>query len=205
MKPMNYLLLIFLFISNSLFSQMSLETADSLYPKFHPELKKLLPLNHDSVQIYFTKMINDYRVSNGLNSMVVDTLLKKGCDDQMYYILKVRKVTHEQPDENKKHSWDRAKYYGVIYDPWHINENVIWGGMEYKNMKYYDLYLEYKSNSLSYMYAKNLFKCWKNSKPHNENMLNPNWEKFYFNYIQVWDGKNSGLSAVTVFASTKVY
>ena len=203
MKPMNYLLLVFSLISNSLFSQMSFEKADSLYPKFYPELKKLLPLNHDSVQIYFTKMINDHRVLNGVKPMVVDTLLKKGCDDQMYYILKVRKVTHEQPEDNKKHSWDRAKYYGVIYDPWHISENVIWGDMEYKNIEYYNLYQKYKSNSLSYMYAKNLFECWKSSSGHNKNMLNPIWDRFYFNYVQVWSGKNSGLSSVTVFASDK--
>jgi|688.fasta_scaffold170223_3 uncharacterized protein YkwD len=202
---MKNLFIIFGLLVNSVYGQMSLETADSLYPKFHPELKKLLPVNHDSVQIYFTKMINDHRISNGVSPLVIDTLLKKGCDDQMYYILKVRDITHEQPSENKKHSWDRAKFYGVIYDPWHINENVLWGGMQYKNMKHYDLYQKYKSNSLSYMYAKNMFDCWRGSKGHNENMLNPNWEKFYFNYVQVWDGKNSGLSGVTIFASTKSY
>jgi len=202
---MKNILIIFGLLVNSLHGQMSLETADSLYPKFHPELKKLLPLNHDSVQIYFTKLINEHRSSNGVSPVVIDTLLKKSCDDQMYYVLKVRKVTHEQPNENKKHSWDRAKFHGVIYDPWHINENVLWGEMPYKNMEYYDLYQKYKSNSLSYMYAKNMFDIWKGSKGHNENMLNVNWEKIYFNYIQVWDGKNSGLSGVTVFASTKVY
>ena len=73
---MKNILIIFGLLVNSVQGQMSWKNADSIMLKVHPELKKLSPLNNDSVQIYFTKMINDYRLLNGLNKMNVDTNLK---------------------------------------------------------------------------------------------------------------------------------
>ena len=186
---------------NSVYGQMSWKSADSIMLKFYPELKKLLPLNNDSVQIYFTKMINDHRVLNGLNKMNVDTNLKSMSFDQLNYVSKIGKLTHEQPSKDKRHSWDRAKFYGVkcVY----TGENLIGGAPSGKYVYYYRISSKYKSNSLSYMYAKDMFDGWKSSVGHNKNMLSVDWDSFYFNYKEIESNGNWFLYGITNFKKSQ--
>ena len=198
---MRNLFLIFGLLVNSVYGQISWAKSDSIILKVYPEIKKLLPVNHDSVQIYFEKMINDYRVQNGLNKMVVDTNLKSISSDQLNYVSKVGKLTHEQPSNDKKNSWDRAKFYKIecVY----TGENLSLVGPSGKYVYYYGIMSKYKSNSLSYMYAKDIFEGWKNSLGHNKNMLDSEWDSFYFDYKEINENGNWFLYGITNFKRGK--
>jgi uncharacterized protein YkwD len=197
---MKNLLIIFGLLVNSVYGQMSYKAADSIWLKFHPELNKLQPLNQDSVKIYFTKMINEYRLSNGLNSLKIDSLLKPVANDQLNYVAKLGEVTHEQPTKGKKTSSDRFKFYGL--NPVSTGENLI-ENIFYKNYRHFEMVSQLKSNSISYMYAKTLFEGWKTSVGHNKLMLTENYNKFYFDIKIVEVEGQTFLYGITLFEEIK--
>lgn len=185
---------------NSLYAQMTPKQADSMWLKYHPELNKLSPLNYDSVQIYYAKMFNNYRVSQGLKALQIDNLLKPVADDQLNYVSKLGKLSHVQPDKNKKTSLDRCKFYGL--NPVFVGENLI-SNTYYKYNYYSEIMNKYKSNSVSYMLALNMFERWKNSPGHNENMLRDYWTKFYFDIKLVEIDGQTFLYGIQLFEEIK--
>jgi uncharacterized protein YkwD len=197
---MKNLLIIFGLLVNSLHGQMSYRAADSIWLKFHPELNKLQPFNQDSVRIYFTKMLNGYRLSNGLNSLKIDSLLKPVADDQLNYVAKLGEVTHEQPTKGKKSPSDRFKFYGL--NSVSTGENLIKNTF-YKNYRHFEMISQFKSNSISYMYAKTLFEGWKTSVGHNKLMLTENYNKFYFDIKIVEIEGQTFLYGIILFEETE--
>jgi uncharacterized protein YkwD len=171
-----------------------------MWLKYHPELNRLSPLNYDSVQIYFNEMINKHRASKGLNSVVIDSLLKPVANDQLNYVNKIGKLTHEQNNSIKKYPWDRARFYKVNFDITGENLSV---RTFYKNYYYFDMSSKLKSNSISFIYAKEIFEGWKSSLGHNTIMLNSECDKYYFNIkILEVDGQTT-IYAITVFGKSK--
>jgi uncharacterized protein YkwD len=60
-----------------------------------------------------------------------------------------------------------------------------------------------KSNSISFIYAKEIFEGWKSSLGHNTIMLNSECDKYYFNIkILEVDGQTT-IYAITVFGKSK--
>ena len=197
---MKNILIIFGLLVNSVYGQMSYRAADSIWLKFHPELNRLYPLNYDSVQIYFNEMINKHRATKGLNSVVIDSLLKPVANDQLNYVSKIGKLTHEQNNSIKKYPWDRARFYKVNFDITGENLSV---RTFYKNYYHFDMSSKLKSNSISFIYAKEIFEGWKSSLGHNTIMLNSECNKYYFNIkILEVDGQTT-IYAITVFGKSK--
>jgi len=197
---MKNLLIIFSLLVNSLYGQMSDRAADSMWLKYHPELNRLSPLNHDSVQIYFNEMINKHRVSKGLNYIVIDSSLKHVANDQLNYVSKIGKLTHEQNNSVKKYPWDRARFYKV---PLTITGENLSVRSFYKNYYHFDMSSKLKSNSISFIYAKEIFEGWKSSLGHNTIMLNSECDKYYFDIKMLEVNGQTTIYAITVFGDSK--
>jgi len=144
-------------------------------------------VNRDSLLYYFTKIINDYRSSNGLETLSIDTHLKLFTDEWSMKMGEMNRVGHGEGSEHFR--------YRVAY-----NEKLkVPGGTKlFENctelmtpdvtisvsVQSYPELIPYINRSYAgklnqYEYAYYAFLMWKNSPPHNGTMLSPYTKYFY--------------------------
>jgi uncharacterized protein YkwD len=134
--------------------------------------------NVDSIQFYFLEIINEYRISKGVDKLEIDSNLTDIAQNHANYIhYEVVKNFNDEGyshiQKNKENPYYVGKYLSDRLD--NSGENIC---------KYRDI--KEKSDKLI---ATILFNKWKDSKNHNENMLNPSFKKmgigFKFDKIQL--------------------
>lgn len=126
------------------------------YAKSDVDLKK--------IEIELANLINAHRKSKGLSVLVLDADLVKASRIQSDYMASTNKCTHKNTKAGFETFTQRIKYfftgtYGVAV------ENACGG----------NLFLCAIQNLSP---AQEIFNSWKNSAGHNQNMLNPNINKF---------------------------
>ena len=138
---LSLLLLLFISTSSNSFSQLSSSSKTVL----HTEL-----LNQ----------INTYRVENGLTELESDPILEKAAFSQCEYMVKKDTLTHAQKKGTLRTPAKRVKYFkGKAFIS--VGENVLYTRLESFRLN--------KKEAIEL--ASTLFLQWKNSPPHNANML----------------------------------
>ena len=138
---LSLLLLLFISTSSNSFSQLSSSSKTVL----HTEL-----LNQ----------INTYRVENGLTELESDPILEKAAFSQCEYMVKKDTLTHAQKKGTLRTPAKRVKYFkGKAFIS--VGENVLYTRLESFRLN--------KKEAVEL--ASTLFLQWKNSPPHNANML----------------------------------
>jgi|LauGreDrversion4_2_1035121.scaffolds.fasta_scaffold07864_2 uncharacterized protein YkwD len=142
-------------------------------------------VNQDSLLVYFTKIINDYRVSKGLGTLTVDPKMKVLTDYWSKRMGEMHLVGHGTGGDD----------FGVRINNCHCmppSEIVLENctelmtpdvPFETKVQSYPELipYIEksYGGKLTQYQYAYYAFLMWKHSAPHHKSMLNPDTKFFY--------------------------
>ncbi len=134
--------------------------------------------NVDSIQFYFLEIINEYRISKGVDKLEIDSNLTNIAQNHANYIhYEVVKNFNDEGyshiQKNKENPYYVGKYLSDRLD--NSGENIC----KYRDIK------EKNDKSIAII----LFNKWKDSKNHNENMLNSNFKKmgigFKFDKIQL--------------------
>ncbi|MFN7930040.1 MAG: CAP domain-containing protein [Blastocatellia bacterium] len=105
----------------------------------------------DAEEQAFLKLINDYRAANGLGTLQVSVAITNACDWMSSDM--ATKNYFDHTDSLGRDPFVRMRAFGYNYNTW-MGENIAAG----------------------YSDALNTFNQFKNSPPHNENMLNPNYK-----------------------------
>ncbi len=105
----------------------------------------------DGEEQAFLKIINDYRVANGLGTLQVSIAVTNACDWMSNDMATKGYFSHT--DSLGRDPFTRMRSFGYTYNTW-MGENLAAG----------------------YSDALNTFNQWKTSPGHNENMLNPNFK-----------------------------
>jgi uncharacterized protein YkwD len=134
-------------------------------------------LNEDSIVSNLFNLVNNHRVNNNLNKLKLDVDLKPVSDLQMNYMIGVGISSHYQSNEIYKTPSKRASSMGVSFVK--FGENLIFGKLNSQKLLLYGEYVSYGIEDVNKLMANYLFNLWKNSKGHNDNMLNPVWEDSY--------------------------
>lgn len=142
-------------------------------------------VNQDSLLVYFTKIINNYRVKNGLGTLSVDPQIKPLTDYQSKKMGETGIVGHGTGSESFS---NRVARCGCLPDYEIILENCTElmtpdkpfpaDVSSYPNVEPY-IEKSYAGELTQYEYAYYAFLMWKNSAPHNKGMLNPDTKHFY--------------------------
>ena len=162
------LLVLFFGISLSSFSQLSSSNKSLL----HDEL-----LNQ----------INGYRIENGLSELASDPILEKAALSQCEYMVKNDTLTHAQKKGTLRTPAKRVKYFkGKTFLS--VGENILYTQLE-----------SFKLNKKEVLeLASTLFLQWKNSPPHNANMLGSEYTFSGLSFKE--DLKKKRIFAAQVFA-----
>ena len=120
-------------------------------------------INIKQFEAELLNLINNYRNSKGLSSLVVDSNLYKASTMQSDYMVSINEVTHKNSNVGFETFTQRIQYfyknnYGVS------GENACTGSLK---LCFYD-------NETP---AQQIFNIWKDSPGHNQNMLNPKYSK----------------------------
>lgn len=140
------------------------------------------PINDDQQIIsHFEEILNEYRTSNGLNKVVVDESMKKFTDIRSKNI--VQDYSHNGFKENIRSYIPNFTIGG---------ENIaILSNIPNNQKPYYSSNIKEigdilnkmaMGTSTNYDVAFYCFLIWKNSKPHNEFLLNEKIKRFYLSY-----------------------
>lgn len=84
----------------------------------------------EELEVQLIELVNEYRLSKGLPELEQNEILTAVAFDQGEYILKVKKVTHEQEGAKKKTLKDRLLFYHGLFNEAGENASVI--GIESK-------------------------------------------------------------------------
>lgn len=134
----------------------------------------------------FLEHINELRKSLNLNELNYDKDLNAASQLQTGYLLKIHKLTHEQPQQELKYPTNRvSKVGGKGFEL--VGENIL------KTQRITGVLTEETLKN----FAKLMFEQWKNSPPHYKNMIDPNYTLLGFD-AQV-DIKENVFYATTVF------
>lgn len=127
----------------------------------------------DANDIYFLKLVNEYRVNNGLAPVRYDALIDSACKAQSDYQLRVQKTSHYQEKESPTDT--EVLYYSINriakfdpgfakkYDQTQVMENcAMWGfkGSRFEPEMRFDTLL-----------VRTIFKSWVASPGHNAALL----------------------------------
>lgn len=153
----------------------------------------MVNLNDDSIVLNLFNLVNNHRVNNSLNKMTLDVNLKPVSDLQMNYMIIVGSSSHYQKNDMYHTPSKRASSMGISFTK--FSENIIFGKLSNKKLLIYGEYVTYGIEDVNKLVANYLFNLWKNSSGHNNNMLNPDWEKSYISLA--FD--NDVVSVVQVF------
>lgn len=105
----------------------------------------------DTEEQAFLKLINDYRIANGRGALQVSLAITNACDWMSTDMAAKNYFSHT--DSLGRDPFTRMRAFGYNYNTW-MGENIAAG----------------------YRDALNTFNQFKDSPPHNENMLNPNYK-----------------------------
>ena len=140
------------------------------------------PNNNDvSIIVHFEQILNEYRVSNGLNPIEIDHSMKVFADSRSKSLM--TDYSHNGFNENI-HSYISDFTYGgenivKIYIP---KKDVVGGWIS--DVKEIDEILNKMTlrTSTDYDVAKYCFLSWKHSESHNELLLDKKVKRFYLSY-----------------------
>lgn len=145
----NLVLVLFVFISNMVLSQ----------------------LDNKTIQLEFLKVLNVYRIENGLNPVKVNTDVQSAAKIQSDYIVS---TFYNYKDSSLR---GNTGHYNPNYpNPNDRLESINFNLAESSNVSENVFYFTggcLNSKSIG-EYVKLTFESWKNSPSHNENLLNPN-------------------------------
>ncbi|NJM79578.1 MAG: CAP domain-containing protein [Flavobacterium sp.] len=149
-----------------------------------------LKLNYDALENTVLELMNQHRKSLNINALEKDIVLQKSAQDQSNYMLKIKKLAHEQNTVAKKYPKNRIKFHGGN-DFNAYGENVLYLTVEPKT---------YAKNDIEAL-AKRIYEDWKNSPPHYKNIISK--EFAYASLAFSYDIKSKRLYATTVFGNKK--
>lgn len=142
-------------------------------------------VNQDSLLLYFTKIINNYRVSKGLGTLSVDPQIKVLTDYQSKKMADNGVVGHGTGNDDFQHRLTRCD---CLHNVELFLENCtelmtpdvpfITDVESYPDVEPY-IEKSYAGKLTQYQYAYYAFLMWKNSAPHHRAMLNPDTKYFY--------------------------
>jgi uncharacterized protein YkwD len=142
---------------------------------------KTAKCNEKEILLHFEKILNEYRVSNGLNKVVIDESLSQFVNERSKSL--VQEYSHEEFYEN---------IYSYDYDFNFAGENIaIVRNIDENDEPYYSSNIEEVSEilnkmargeSTNYDIAMYCFLKWKNSKSHNELLLSNKIKRFHLSY-----------------------
>lgn len=140
------------------------------------------PNNNDGpIIIHFEQVLNEYRISNGLNPVKIDHSMKEFTDLRSKNLL--TDFSHNGFTENI-HSYISGFTYGgeniaKIFIP-EKNDSKNW----FSNMKeIQEIFNKMSSGTTTnYDIAKYCFLAWKRSESHNEQLLDEKIKRFYLSY-----------------------
>jgi uncharacterized protein YkwD len=142
-------------------------------------------VNQDSLLFHFTKIINDYRVNNGLEKLEVDTRIKVLTDEWSKRMGETGKVGHGEGKESFQSRISREKSIPPSFIMLENCTELMTPDKPIKtSVKTYPELKPYIDGSYQgilnqYDYAVYGFLMWKNSPPHNKSMLDPDTKYFY--------------------------
>lgn len=140
------------------------------------------PNNNDGpIIIHFEQILNEYRISNGLNPIKIDPSMKEFTDLRSKNLLTY--FSHNGFTENI-HSYISGFTYGgeniaKIFIP-EKNDSKNW----FSNMKEIQEIFNkmFSGTTTNYDIAKYCFLVWKRSESHNEQLLDEKVKRFYLSY-----------------------
>ena len=120
---------------------------------------------YQNLRIALVKNINQLRVSVGAKPLESNIILRKAAKQHCLYMVKYRKLTHDQHQIEFRTPKDRVIHFkGFEFEQ--VGENVL-------HTKQISTPL--RSSSIDKL-AKEMFDSWKNSPGHYANMINPDYE-----------------------------
>lgn len=158
----------------------------------------LAQFNYELIQQLYKNKINSYRNKKGLQPLNNNNVLQLAATDQAIYCAKIKRLSHEQTDNQLKYSpADRVKFYkGNFY---FCGENLL---QTFINTPFFDKKTNANKTITTYeALADEFFEIWKNSPPHHQNMINPTYTTSALG-ISI---KNNFIYAAEVFGSNPYY
>jgi len=140
-------------------------------------------IDKDSVQYYFTKILNNYRQSNGLSNIKLNDKLKQFSDDHAKYMVTINRVTH---GENEYSFHNRFNKNFVGYGGENCSEVLISKNIR-SNFNNLNVVLDKITTQgiTNELFAQYTFLTWKNSNSHNKFLLDKEVTCFYLSYEKV--------------------
>lgn len=142
-------------------------------------------VNQDSLLVYFTKIINNYRVSNGLSPLSIDPKIKVLTDYQSKKMADNGLVSHGTGYDDFSNRINRCKCLPEVELVLENCTELMTPDVPFVTdvQSYPDVepYIEksYAGKLTQYQYAYYAFLMWKNSAPHHRAMLDPDTKYFY--------------------------
>lgn len=124
-------------------------------------------IDADLLNDLILKEVNALRNRKRLDTLRYDEPLNKAADDHASYMSDNEIVTHDQKSKIKRGPYDRVVYYDGAHNA--VGENVQSYNLEKA--------LKKSKNKLTYeKLAKDIVKVWVKSRPHYENLINPEFK-----------------------------
>ena len=147
-----------------------------------------LNLNYNDLENSVLELMNQHRKSLKLNKLETDTVLQKAAKDQSDYMLRIKKLAHEQNSVAKKYPKNRIKFHGgATFNAY--GENVLYLTVEP---------IIHSKDDIAIL-AKKIYQIWRESPPHYKNMISK--EYAYASLAFSYDVKSKRLYATTVFGN----
>ncbi len=158
------------------------------------------PFNKDNIDPtilnnFIQKELNSFRKRAKVDPVKTEFALSFAADDHSAYMLKKKKLTHNQRLKVKKTPKNRVDFYGAQFNS--VGENV-----QVNNLNLHSS-VDDKNSPLINTYeklAEKLVQAWKNSPPHYANMINPN---FKTSFTSVAIGGKGDIYACQLFGGSK--
>ena len=115
-------------------------------------------VGYSSSEVAFVQLLNDYRVSNGLQPLLVSDLISEACDRHNSDMGKYRFFDH--------YTTGGSDWFAIGASPWDRMAASGYGFNTYKG----------ENIAAGYGTAESVFQGWKNSPGHNANMLGANYK-----------------------------
>lgn len=148
---------------------------------------QLLESDTNLLRIELSKHVNELRLSQGLNSLEFNDILRLAGENHSDYLLNVGKLKHNQEENpDLRTPQDRVRFYGGGHFKL-VGENVL------RTKKLRGNLSEDKLKKI----AKSIFESWKNSPRHYKNMIHPGFE--IADYGFKWDDNLKVIYATQVF------
>ena len=147
-----------------------------------------MDLDNAALETEILHLMNQHRKTLKLTSLEKDVVLQKAAQDQSNYMLKIKRLSHEQTAAAKKHPKNRIQFHGGL-DFHTYGENVLYLTVEPKNYAHNDIVL----------LAQKIYTEWEISPPHYANMISD--EYAYASLAFAFDPKSRRLYATTVFGN----